>query len=139
MKNNMTILKERKRPQRHSCYVTLLSDIIDADPSSYEEVAKNKGKESISSRIRMSRMWYRDLNGRTQCFPYGSTRSTMQYMTTSWDTRKYLQNEASHRKKAQTMKRHLQPLEVKMHEKQTHVCKLKKALYKLRRNPWDNT
>ena len=28
-------------PQTHSSYVTLLRDIIDADPSSYEEVAKN--------------------------------------------------------------------------------------------------
>ena len=33
------------RPQTQSIYVTLLSDIIDAEPSSYEEVAKNKGKE----------------------------------------------------------------------------------------------
>ena len=59
MKNNMTILsKERKRPQRHSSYVTLLSNIIDAEPSSYEEVAKKKGKESTSSRRMMSRMQY---------------------------------------------------------------------------------
>ena len=36
------------------------------------------------------------------------------------------------------MKRHLQPLEVKKHEKKTHVWKLKKALYDLRRHPWDN-
>ena len=44
----MTILsKERKRPQRHSNYVTLLRDIIDAEPSSYEEVAKKKGKETM--------------------------------------------------------------------------------------------
>ena len=43
MKNNMTRLQET---QTHSSYVTLLSDIIDADYSSYEEVAKNKGKES---------------------------------------------------------------------------------------------
>ena len=49
MKKNMTILskKERKRPQKHSSYVTLLSDIIDAEPSIYEEVAKNKGKETM--------------------------------------------------------------------------------------------
>ena len=32
-----------------------------------------------------------------------------------------------------------QPLGVETHDRQTHVCKLKKALYKLRRNPWDNT
>ena len=25
------------------------------------------------------------------------------------------------------------------HVKKTHVCKLKKALYELRRHPWDNT
>ena len=37
------------------------------------------------------------------------------------------------------MKRHLQPLEVKTHDRKTHVCKLKKALYELRRHPWDNT
>ena len=43
----MTILlKERKRPQRHSSYVTLLSDIIDAKPSSYE-VVKKKWKENM--------------------------------------------------------------------------------------------
>ena len=35
------------RPQTHSSYVTLLSDIIDAEPSSYEEVAKKKGKETM--------------------------------------------------------------------------------------------
>ena len=43
--------------------MTLLSDIIDVDPSSYEEVAKKKGKESTSSRRMMSRMQYRDLKG----------------------------------------------------------------------------
>ena len=37
------------------------------------------------------------------------------------------------------MKRHLQPLEVKTHDRQTHVCKSKKALYELIRHPWDNT
>ena len=37
------------------------------------------------------------------------------------------------------MKIHLQALDVKTHDMQTHVCKLKKALYKLRRYPWDNT
>ena len=35
--------------------MTLLSDIIDAEPSSYEEVAKKKGKESTGSRRMMSR------------------------------------------------------------------------------------
>ena len=30
-------------------------------------------------------------------------------------------------------------MEVKTHDRQTHVCKLKKALYELRRHPWDNT
>ena len=51
--------------QTHSSYVTLLRDIIDVDPSSYEEVAKKKGKESISSRRMMSRMSYRDPKGRS--------------------------------------------------------------------------
>ena len=37
------------------------------------------------------------------------------------------------------MKRHLKPLDVKTHDRQTHVCKLKKDLYELRRHPWDNT
>ena len=37
--------------------MTLLSDIIDIDPSSYEEVAKKKEKENTSSRRMMSRMW----------------------------------------------------------------------------------
>ena len=37
------------------------------------------------------------------------------------------------------MKRHLYPLEVKTHDRKTHVCKLKKALYEPRRHPWDNT
>ena len=32
--------KESKRPQIHSNYLTHLSDIINADPSSYEEVAR---------------------------------------------------------------------------------------------------
>ena len=31
------------------------------------------------------------------------------------------------------------PLGVETHDRQTHVCKLKKALYELRRHPWDNT
>ena len=30
-----------------------------------------------------------------------------------------------------------QPLGVETHDKQTHVCRLKKALYKLRRHPWE--
>ena len=30
-----------------------------------------------------------------------------------------------------------QPLGVETHDMQTHVCKLKKALYELRRHPWD--
>ena len=34
--------KESKRPQTHSSYVTQLSDIINVDPSSYEELAKEK-------------------------------------------------------------------------------------------------
>ena len=33
----------------------------------------------------------------------------------------------------------MQPLEVKTHDRKNHVCKLKKALYDLRRHPWDNT
>ena len=31
-----------------------------------------------------------------------------------------------------------QPLGVETHDRQTHVCKLKKALYELRRHPWKN-
>ena len=31
-----------------------------------------------------------------------------------------------------------QPLGVETHDRQTHVYKLKKALYELRRHPWDN-
>ena len=31
------------------------------------------------------------------------------------------------------------PLRFETHDRKTHVCKLKKALYKLRRNAWDNT
>ena len=46
--------------------MTLLSDIIDAEPSSYEEVAKKKGKEGTSSKIMMSKMRYRDLKGSPQ-------------------------------------------------------------------------
>ena len=34
--------KESKRPRPYSSYVELLCDIIDADPSSYEEVADKK-------------------------------------------------------------------------------------------------
>ena len=32
-----------------------------------------------------------------------------------------------------------QPLWVDTDDKKTHVCKLKKALYELKRHPWDNT
>ena len=32
-----------------------------------------------------------------------------------------------------------QPLGVKEHDRKTHVCKLKKVLYELRRNPWEST
>ena len=41
--------------------MTLLSDIINAEPSSYEEISKKKGKDCTSSRRMMSRMRYRDL------------------------------------------------------------------------------
>ena len=34
--------KERKRPQTHSSYAALLCDIVDVDPSSYEEAVKKK-------------------------------------------------------------------------------------------------
>ena len=37
------------------------------------------------------------------------------------------------------MKRHFHPVGVEAHDRKTHVCKLNKALYELRRNPWDNT
>ena len=48
--------KEFKRPQTKCSYVTSLSDIIDAEPSNYEEVAKKKRKENTSSRRMMSRI-----------------------------------------------------------------------------------
>ena len=32
-----------------------------------------------------------------------------------------------------------QPLGLETRDRQTHVCKLKKALYELRRHTWDNT
>ena len=54
------------RPHTQSSYVTLSSDVIDADPSSYEEVAKKKGKKSTSSRRMMPRMRYRYLKGSQQ-------------------------------------------------------------------------
>ena len=57
------MILSKKRSQTHCSYVTLLSDIIDEEPSSYEEEAKKKGKESTSSRIMMSRMKYQDLKG----------------------------------------------------------------------------
>ena len=38
---------KRKRPQIHSSYVALLSDIIDVDPSNYEEVAEEKWKKTM--------------------------------------------------------------------------------------------
>ena len=50
--------KERKRSQTQCNYVTLLSDIIDAEPSRYEEITKKKGKECTRSRIMLSRMQY---------------------------------------------------------------------------------
>ena len=56
--------KERKRSQTWCSYVTLLSDIIDADPSSYEEVAKKKGKENTNSIRMMSRMRYQRPEGK---------------------------------------------------------------------------
>ena len=37
------------------------------------------------------------------------------------------------------MKKHLQPLEFKTHDRKNHVFKLNKALYELRRHPLDNT
>ena len=59
----MILSKERKRHHRHSSYVTLFSDIIDAEPSSYEEVAKKKGKENTSSRRMISRIRYLQVDG----------------------------------------------------------------------------
>ena len=109
--------------------MTLLSEIIDAESSIYEEVAKNKGKESTSSRRIMSSI---EISREVHI-------SIMQYMETSWNTRQDLQHEASHGKKAQTTKRHLQPPEVNTHDRKNHVCELKKALYNSRRNSWDNT
>ena len=64
MKNKYDDTSEKiKRPQTRSSYVTVLSDIIDAEPSNYEEVTKKKGKESTSSRRMIPRMQYRDLKG----------------------------------------------------------------------------
>ena len=37
------------------------------------------------------------------------------------------------------MKRHLHLVGVEAHDRHNHVCILKKALYELIRNPWDNT
>ena len=48
--------KEFKRSQTQCSYETLLRDIIDVEPSIYEEIAKKKGKECISSKRMMSRM-----------------------------------------------------------------------------------
>ena len=45
--------------------LVMLSDIIDADPSNYEEVSKNKGKESTSSRRMMHRMQYQRPEGKS--------------------------------------------------------------------------
>ena len=39
--------KESKRPWTHSSYVVLFTEIIDADPSSDEEVAKKKWKKTM--------------------------------------------------------------------------------------------
>ena len=50
----------------------------------------------------------------------------MQQMETSWDTRQY-------------SRRHLQPVGVETHDRKTHVCKLKKSLYELKRHPQDHT
>ena len=55
--------KEFMRPQTQCSYVTLLSNIIDVDPSNYEEVSKKKGKESTRSIRMMSMMQQRDLKG----------------------------------------------------------------------------
>ena len=41
------IYKESKRPWTHSSYVVLFTEMIDTDPSSYEEVAKKKWKKTI--------------------------------------------------------------------------------------------
>ena len=57
------MILSKKRSQTQCSYVTLLSDIIDEEPSGYEEEAKKKGKESTSSRRMMSRMQHRDLKG----------------------------------------------------------------------------
>ena len=67
----------KKRSHTQCNYVTLLSDIINAEPSIYEEVTKKKGKESTNSRRMMSRMWCQDLKGSLWCLPYGCTRSIM--------------------------------------------------------------
>ena len=44
--------------------MTLLSDIIDAKLSSYEEVSKKKGKDNTNSRRMMSRMQYQRPEGK---------------------------------------------------------------------------
>ena len=63
MKNNMKILS-KKRYQTQYSYVTLLSDIIDAEPSNYEEVTKKKGK--TSTRRMMYRIQYGYMKGSSQ-------------------------------------------------------------------------
>ena len=46
--------QRKKKSQTQCSYATLLSDIIDVESSSYEEVAKKKGKESTGSRRMIS-------------------------------------------------------------------------------------
>ena len=47
MKKSMMGLPRKVRGLEYTSYVALLSDIIDADPSNYEEVAKEKWKKSM--------------------------------------------------------------------------------------------
>ena len=60
----------------------MLSGIIDAEPSSYEEVAKNKGKESTSWRRMMFRCWGLEIRRQQQQGILPSQRS--QLAVTVW-------------------------------------------------------
>ena len=49
--------REKKRTKLYSSYVALLCDIIDKEPSDYEEAVKKKNGRM------MSRMWSQDQKG----------------------------------------------------------------------------
>ena len=82
----------------------------------YEEVAKNKGKESMNSRRMMSRMWYLQVPSCSR-WKHRGIQGKIRSMRLLTERRHRLRRDI------------LQPLEVKTHDKKTHVWKLKKALY----------